>query len=688
MTLQVKLFIHDSFFDAFSSLPKVIQKKTREFMKKFKQDPTSPAINYEKIAVFTDQSLRTVRIDQKYRAIIQAPKSGNSYHLLWVDNHDEAIDWAKNKVFEWNEYTHSFQMYDKPQGSDIISSQIKTGALSHLTDEQLLSVGTPESMINVVKSLVDTNDLERIKNNLPVDCYEYLYFLLEGFSYEEILEEINSGKSEKESETSDNARKHVYVLTDDEELEQILSGDFKKWKVYLHPTQKKIALGSFNGPVKVTGGAGTGKTVCAMHRAAYLVNSLGVYDSPILFTTYTKSLTAYLKSTVQELGISGEKVIISNFDKLVFDLAKDPKFNVVPKESGFLTEHQEKEIWKEVLEFIPAPWDENFLSDEYNEVILRNNVKDFETYSRTLRIGRTRRLGRQDKLKIWSMIEEFKTRKRSNYSKYELCNLLKENFDKNNVRPFSHLICDEVQDFCNIELSLMRSLVAEKENDLFFVGDPYQNIYNRKINFSKSGINVRGKRSKKLKVNYRTTEEIKQFALKTLVQEKYDDFDGGEESTKGYVSLIHGNDPAYKVFATPEAEEAYITDTVKELLKDEQIKANEICICARKNDMVDQIKTCLTKQSIKYHDLSSSCDNQTHIRVSTFHNIKGHEFKYILVSGVSKQTVPYKHAGFELYDPKEKEEYIRSEQSLYYVVFTRAREGLIITGVGEKSDWF
>jgi len=688
MTLQVRLFIHDSFFDAFSALPKIIQKKTREFMRKFRQDPTSAAINYEKIAVFADQSLRTVRIDQKYRAIIQAPKTGNNYHLLWVDNHDEAIDWARNKVFQWNDYTQSFQMYDKPLEIEKIVKPVGEGALNQLTREQLLSIGTPESMINIVKSLINTDDLVKIRNNLPVDCYEYLYYLLEGISLEEILEEINAGKSDKESESSDNARKHVYVLTDDEELEQVLSGDFEKWKIYLHPTQKKLAFGSFNGPIKVTGGAGTGKTVCAMHRASFLSTNLSAYDKPILFTTYTKSLTTYLKTTIHDLKIPENKILISNFDKLVFDLAKDQEYKVVPKEAGFLTESQEKEIWKEVLEFIPAIWDENFLSSEYNEVILRNNVKDFETYSKTSRIGRTTRLGRQDKVKIWSLVEEYKIRKKSNYSKYELCNILKEYFDRNNYRPFSHLICDEVQDFSNIELSLMRSLVEEKENDLFFVGDPFQNIYCRKINFSKSGISVRGKRSKKLKVNYRTTEEIKHFALKTLRQEKYDDFDGGEENTKGYISLIHGNDPVYKVFNTPEEEEKFIVGTVKELLKDDNIKAREICICARKNDGVDQIKVWLSRQSIKYHDLSSTSDNQINVRVSTFHNLKGHEFKYILVAGVSKQTVPLKHAGFELYDPREKEEYIKSEQSLYYVVFTRAREGLIITGIGEKTDWF
>jgi superfamily I DNA/RNA helicase len=91
---------------------------------------------------------------------------------------------------------------------------------------------------------------------------------------------------------------------------------------------------------------------------------------------------------------------------------------------------------------------------------------------------------------------------------------------------------------------------------------------------------------------------------------------------------------------------------------------------------------------MRYHDLSSSQDNHTSIRVSTFHNLKGHEFKYIFVTGVSNQTVPLKHPGFDLYEPKEREEYLKSERSLYYVVFTRAREGLVISGVGDRSEWF
>ncbi len=595
--------------------------------------------------------------------------------------------WAKNKVFEWNQNTQSFQMYDKPEISTQQIEKKETSRLAKYSRENLLEIGTPESMIENVWALESVKDLDKIKSNLPVDTYEYIFYLFEGISLEEIIEEISAGKTAAEDEISDNAKKHVYVLTDDEELEKILSGDFEKWKVYLHPSQKKIAYGSYSGPIKITGGAGTGKTVCAMHRASHLAKAIQINDKPILFTTYTKSLTAYLQSTMKDFKISEEKLVIKNLDKLVYELARDPEYNIIPAEAGFLTESQEKEVWRVVLEFIPSTKDENFLSEEYNEVILKKNVKYLSTYLRTSRVGRSTRIGRQDKTEIWKLVEEFRIRKEMNYSKYEVCNLIKDYFETKAERPFSHLICDEIQDFRNVELSAMRVLVKEKENDLFFLGDPYQNIYARKINFSKSGISVRGRRSKKLKLNYRTTEEIKLQALKVVKQEVFDDFDGGVETTQGYISLMHGNDPAYQVFNTPEEEDSFLIKSIKELLGDEKVKGPEICICGRTNHIVDQIKMILNKHEIQYHDLSSIKENFSSIRVSTFHNLKGHEFKYLFLKGVSKDTVPYKHPGFNYYEPKEMEEYLKSERSLYYVVFTRAREGLVISGVGERSEW-
>lgn len=689
MAPNIQLFIHDSFFDAFSALPKQIQKRTRELLKKFKENPTSSAINYEKIVSFKDQSLRTVRVTDKYRAIIQAPSDGNGYHLLWVDNHDEAMDWAKNKRFEWNLETQAFQLFDQPEvmAPVVKQSEIEDSLFGFLSDNDLKMIGTPEQACNLVRSFTAIDDLHASRSNLPIDVFEYLYYLAEGIPIEEILEDIEAGKADKNPTQSNNALKHAFIVTDDTQLEEILNGSFEKWKLFLHPSQRSLSYKDSNGPVKVTGGAGTGKTVCALHRVKYLIDKGGIFDKPILFTTYTKSLTQYLQETIKGFSLSDDQVVITNIDKLIYDLANSPDYKIFKNKVGYYSLEQEKEIWKEAIEKFPSQFDVEFFLAEYHEVILTQNINSLEKYNTASRLGRSSRIGRKHKSEIWQIVDEFKKLKEGNYSKLELCNILSGYFEKQKSKPYSHLICDEIQDFSNPELRLLRSIVEEKENDMFLVGDPYQNIYRRKLNFSKSGIIVKGRRSKKLKINYRTTEEIKVLAMKTVSNLLVDDFDGDNETLKGYLSLMHGDNPSYNIFITPEEEDSFIVSKVKEQIENGVIQPNEICLCARTNNGLDEIKKLLNSNNIKYSDIGSYKQNLNAVNVATFHNMKGHEFKIVIVKGVSEATVPLKHFDYSNFTEREKEVYDQQERSLYYVVFTRAIQALIITGVGDKSNW-
>lgn len=689
MSLDIQLFVHDSFLDSFSLLPKPIQKRTRELMKKFRENPKSAAINYEKINTFKDQTLRTVRVNDKYRAIVRAPEKGNAYHLLWVDNHDEAMDWARNKIFNWNQETQAFQLYEQPDEIPVVTKEFKAKPLfDSFRDKDLIAIGTPEQMLAIVRALTTVEDLHNAKSNLPADVYEYLFYLSEGIPLDEVLEDITTGKQESNPMQSGNALKRVFVVTEDEQLEEVLNGSFEKWKIFLHPSQRTLAYRDYNGPVKVTGGAGTGKTVCAIHRAKYLIDKSQVYDQPLLFTSYTKSLTQYLQETVKDLNIIEKQVEITNIDKLIFDLANNSQYKVFESKVGYFSPEQEKEIWGKALEIVPSQFDVDFLFSEYNEVIVQQDVKTLEDYLTASRIGRTARIGRKDKTEIWKIVEEFNKQKAGNYSKLELCNLLAKHFRAQKVKPFAHIICDEVQDFTNPELALLRSLVAEKENDMFLVGDPFQNIYRRSVNFAKSGINVRGKRSKKLKINYRTTEEIKRLAMQAVSTVPVDDFEGNEENLKGYLSLMHGDKPSYEVFVTPEQEDHFLIEKLNALLNAGNIQPNEICVSTRTNDQLDDVKKLLNKSSIKYLDLSNSKEGDTALRVSTFHNLKGHEFKIVFAKGVSDATVPFKYHNYANLLDKERENYEQQERSLYYVVFSRAIQSVIITGVGERSKWF
>ncbi|MDG5800798.1 AAA family ATPase [Marinilabiliaceae bacterium ANBcel2] len=683
------LFIHESFFDSFSALSRQMQKKTREFLKKFKENPHGPSFNFEKIQSFKDQSLRTVRVDGKYRAVVQAPTGDAGYHLLWVDNHDEAMDWAKNKIFEWNQKTQAFQLFEEP---DVDLSQkgeetFAPGIFSYLSKEDLLAIGTPEKMLQMVMNIPDQQELKSLKDYLPVDVYEYLYYLSEGIPLKEIFEDIEAGKLDEKPTESGNALKHSLIITEDEQIEELLSGNFEKWKVFLHPSQRALSYRDYNGAVKITGGAGTGKTVCALHRAKYLIQKQDIFQKPLLFTTFTKSLTQYIESTIKNLGVVTDNLEIRNIDKLIYELANSPEYKIFNKKVGFFSSEQEDKIWQEVLEKNASKYDVNFISSEYNDVILTQNIKTVEEYLKAPRLGRFYRMGRKDKMAVWDLMEDFKFEKGENYSKLELCVVLASYFNSRKDKPYSHIICDEIQDFSNPELTLLRALVEDKENDLFLVGDPYQNIYSKQPNFSKSGINVKGRRSRKLKINYRTTEEIKLVATKIVSDFTVDDFDGASESLKGYLSLMHGEEPVYKVFNTIEEEEQYIFKQIERLTSKLDVQSFEICVCTRTNAGLDRLKKSLNMAGIKCTDLTDSKKQVQSIKVSTFHDMKGHEFKVVFVKDMSTSTVPYRHSKYNFLEEKEMEAYHNQEKSLYYVVFSRAIQSLFITGIGEKSDW-
>ena len=265
-------------------------------------------------------------------------------------------------------------------------------------------------------------------------------------------------------------------------------------------------------------------------------------------------------------------------------------------------------------------------------------------------------------------------------------NLLTDHLSNSGVPVYNYCIVDELQDFSNVELRLVRCLVEEKANDLFMVGDPMQGIYSRKLNFSKVGISVRGKRSRRLRINYRTTEEIKKLALSVIQDCHYDNFDGEEEERSGYISLFHGQKPTYEMFRTKDEEVGFITERVAELLES-GYKPQEIAICSRTKGGLKDFRNRLHALEIPYVDRSSSnVGTTTSVNLLTLHKIKGLEFKHVFLVDVNSRSIPKLPFDFNEYSKSEQEEYLRREKSLIYVALTRAIERVQISGTGIKAE--
>lgn len=693
----MKLLFYDKFFDSFINLPKGIQKKVVEFQKKFRENSKSSGIHLESILSFKDQSLRSARVDQTYRAIIKAPQAGDIYYLLWVDHHDRAYDWASNKVFQWNDQTQSMQMFVAPEviqdgpGSEAIQ-ELSDTFFSSIPSDKLLKIGVPEVLLPSIQCIDNLEDLEKVESYIPDDVFENLYYLLDGANIDQLIFDITEGKIDGDSiedqVTSINNQRSFIELTDDAVFNEILTSGLNKWKYYLHPSQRKLVNGDFKGPVKVSGGAGTGKTVAALHRLKFLSERTS-NKSKVLFTTYTNALANNLNGLVKGLDIDTSKVEIRTIDSLVSTLVKEN--NLLPNKHLVFEWSSVKsslDFWEDLLAGELTYFSPEFLDQEYRNVILYNNVQDLKSYIRTSRTGRGKPVSRRQRSEIWELIERFNEarRKKNIYYRDELFNILTEYLSKNEQRVFEYCIVDELQDFSNVELRLVRNLVEEKPNDLFMVGDPMQGIYSRKLNFSKVGISVRGKRSRRLRINYRTTEEIKKLALSVIQDCHYDNFDGEEEERSGYISLFHGQKPTYEIFKSKNEEVDFVTNQIAQLI-DGGYKPQEIAICSRTKDGLKEFRNDLHQNEIPYTDRSSTnIGSENSVSLLTLHKIKGLEYKHVFIVDVNNRSLPKLPFDFNEFNENEKGEYMKREKSLIYVAVTRAMENVSISGTGTKSE--
>lgn len=695
----MKLLFYDKFFESLIMLPQKIQKKVLDFQKKFRENSKSAGIHLEPISTFKDSTLRTARVDQNYRAIIKAPKQGDVFYLLWVANHDDAYRWAENKIFNWNHETQSMQMFTA-QEVDIPISKEKESDQSFFANfkkEDLLKIGVPELLLPTVLTINDVDDLDKAQDFIPEDVFENLYYLLDGADIKQIIFDIEEGKIESDNLESQlasfNNQRRFIELTDDEVFNSVLQGSLQKWKYYLHPSQRILVSKPFKGSVKVTGGAGTGKTVAALHRLKYLSQSLSKGSKKILFTTYTNALKENLLELVAGMNIDKSKMVLSTIDSVVFELIK--KYDI--SKGGFrVFEYQannkfnavknDMDLWEEVTSISSTSFTPEFLRDEYLQVLIQGNLKTIQEYFFTSRIGRGKALSRRLRKEVWHLCQSFKNLcvDQKLIYRHELYNVVYDHLREEQLHPFEHVIVDELQDFSNVELRLVRQLVAEKDDDLFLVGDPMQSIYNRQLVFSKLGIHIRGKRSKRLRINYRTTEEIKRLALSVITECKFQDFDGSEESKAGYLSLFHGKEPELQMFKTKNEELEYVVSQIDELKED--VLISEMAVCARTKNGLKDFRTALHIAEIPYSEKGKKQIGA--INLMSFHGMKGLEFKVVFLVDVNDRTAPKLPFDFAELSDVEQEQITKSEKSLLYVAMTRAIEHVYITGTGRSSHLF
>lgn len=695
--------ISSDFFTAFADIPKDQQKKVREFITRFQTNPRAPSIHYELLNAARDKRVRTVRIDQAYRAIVLAPDKGEVFVLVWVDHHDEAMDWARNKSFEVNPTTGALQIIDAvavQAAANIAMTSAPVdkvyGPFETFAEQDLLRTGLPGALLPSVRALKSADGLDALKPFLPAEAYERLawigYF---GYSVDQALNEVPAAPASERVDVSNfeaalehpDSRRRFVVVKSAEELIEMLNAPLAKWRIFLHPSQAALVNRDFNGPARVLGGAGTGKTVVAMHRARHLARDVFTASTDrILFTTFSKTLAANMRANLASLcGPELERIEVIHLHSWASSFLRAQ--GITPH---ILNHNEVDTCWQNAFSAIGmGEWDDTFFRNEWERVVQNQNIQTQDEYLRASRAGQSVRLTRPQRAQVWEVLEEYK-RQIQTLGKMEWVDLIRQTrmyLAQSGIRlPYRSVVVDETQDWNAEELKLIRQLVTVGPNDLFLVGDAHQRIYGRPVVLSQCGINIRG-RSGKLRINYRTTEEIREWAVQLLCSQDIDDLDGGSDSLRGYTSLLSGAVPLIRQFKSLSEEQAFLVEHLKNALKD--VPRESICVVARKARQIEEdYLPALINAGIPVLYLQADTPENASfgVRLATMHRVKGLEFAHILIAGVNEGIIPLER-GSAINDEIERADFELQERCLLHVAATRARDTLVITSYGIPSKF-
>ena len=511
------------------------------------------------------------------------------------------------------------------------------------------------------------------------------------------------------------ARSTFTWLDSDEDLRRAIEGlSFAEWQLFLHPQQRALVERHTNGPMRVSGGAGTGKTVIAVHRAVELTkrDKADGQEPRILLTTYTRNLADDLRRQVAQLEprlpftekLSEPGVMVSGLDRVARMILQQAGARISPiaqevigQPRGRVLTYPRENVWQEVLTLMGDELPEglrsaDFLESEYELIVLPQRVTTLKQYLRVRRPGRGVALDRSKRAAVWKAIERYRDRS---------ADLGVTSFDEQLAlsaawldheaalgmpRPFRHVLVDEAQDLTPAHLQLLRALVEPGPDDLFLAEDSHQRIYGKKITLSHYGIQVRG-RSRRLTRNYRTTRQNLDVAFGILDPGTYEDMEGQAEEHR-YVSPRSGPEPLL-LHATDRADElskaAELLTVWLEQDRDSEDSAPEsIAILVRDRYQRDAVVNGLAQHGIEVRAVDREAAGRGRPVVMTMHRAKGLEFRKVLLFDVSRNAIP-RPLRDQQYSDADGNDALLRERSLLYVAATRARDQLAISWSGEAS---
>jgi len=676
--------IADTFVDSLAKLNNQEQKAVKTTVFDLQINPANPGLGFHKLERAQDPNFASVRVSRDIRLIVH--RSQGSLLVCYVDHHDKAYQWARRRKLETHPTTGAAQLVQiRETVKEIVVPTYtaveipKPPLFAHISDGDLLGYGVPAEWLPDVRAANEDTVLD-LADHLPGEAAEALLELATGGIPQISPVAVPAGDPFEHPD----ALRRFRVMSDVDELARALEYPWDKWTVFLHPEQRRTVEGDYNGPARVSGSAGTGKTVVALHRAVYLAKTNP--HSRVLLATFSETLASALKIKLRRLihhqPHLGEQIEVYAMNAIAerlyrFNIAK-PRLASKETIQGLLAQAAEK-----VSEHSFSPY---FLITEWEQVVDAWQLDSWESYRDVTRLGRKTRLPESHRVALWSIFDQVQTAlKEQDLITYPALFARLVQFYELNQSPFNFIVVDESQDISIPQLKFLAALSGNRPNSLFFAGDLGQRIFQQPFSWKSLGVDIRG-RSKTLHINYRTSHQIRMQADK-LLDPELSDVDGITEKRGGTISVFNGPSPTIDTFDTPEAEIKAVSQWLQDQIS-AGIEPEEIGIFVRSAAELPRAISAIEKTGLAYKVLDEKISTTVgYVSLCTMHLAKGLEFRAVAVIACDDDVIPLQARIDKVVDVSDLEDVYNTERHLLYVACTRARDHLLVTSVKPTSEF-
>ncbi len=680
--------IASSFTDSLARLTAKEQKAAKTTAFDLQMNPANPGLQFHRVEHAKDDCFWSVRVSADLRLIVH--KTGKSLLLCYVDHHDKAYDWAQRRRLETHPRTGAAQLVEIretvkdvfiPRYVEAVAvAEPKPALLAAVPEEELLGYGVPPSWLADVFEATEDTILD-VAEHLPEEAAEAILDLAVGAKPQVAA----VTEADVDPFEHPDAQRRFRVLTDVEELEQALDYPWEKWSVFLHPAQRQWVERDYSGPARVSGSAGTGKTIVALHRAVHLAKQHE--DARVLITTFSESLANALRTKLRCLIGSkprlGERIDVYSMNALgarlhELNIEKPKVATSRDVKAAISAASKAAEAHRFSLRFLLAEWE---------QVVNAWQLAAWEEYRDVLRLGRKTRLPETHRKVLWSIFEDVRgaLAKQGLVTQSQVYHRLGEELATHKHPPFDFVVVDEAQDITVSQLRFLAAIGRDRPNALFFAGDLGQRIFQQPFSWKALGVDIRG-RSRTLRVNYRTSHQIRAQADR-LLDPEIADVDGNIESRRGTVSVFNGPAPEISIASSEETERKHVQQWISERIE-EGLAPHEIGIFVRGADQLGRAEVAAKAADLPYKILDEHIET-THgyASISTMHFAKGLEFRAVIVMACDDEVIPSQERIETVADDTDLEEVYNTERHLLYVAITRARDNLLISSVAPGSEF-